>query len=112
MASNYKQRGDAFTVPKTSVSPSTFSVGTPVVVSSLPAVAMTSSSAAGDNATIWTYGIYDNMSVTNSAAVNIGDFLFHDGTTLTDDNSDNRWGYALEAIGSAGTSSIRVKVGY
>ena len=114
MASNYRQMGDAFTVPKTAVSPSTHSVGSPVIVGSMPAIAMSSSAKAGtSDTTIWTYGIYEK-SVTAAAAITAGQILYITSAgVLTDTATSNtRWGYAIQAIGSAGTSTIRVKVGY
>lgn len=122
MASGYKQRGEAFSVAKTALAPSTFSVGDPVVYDDLPAVAMSGSSKAGTTeATIWTYGIY-NLKVnapTGQAAVAGATIYFiptaANGTHLTTHSGATgavRWGYTLVAISASTAPTVNVKVGY
>ena len=115
MASNYKQRGDAFSVQTSAISPATFNVGDPVIVGDLPAIAMQSrtSTTTRANTTIWTYGIYDNLEVSAAISIVPGDIIYidSDGDLSDTVSGGKRWGYALESK-SAGPSNIRVKVGY
>ena len=128
MASNYRQKGEAFTVPRTDLSPShSFNVGDPVRLGNIPAVAMTSSS--NNNITIWTYGIYELRVEANAADLSIGDIIYFKETPDTRNltNLDSiirtvnnmpevfnnfRWGYALQTIPHASAARILVKVGY
>lgn len=122
MGSNYVQRGEAFQVPKTNVSPTAFNVGDPVRVgNSLPAVAMTGSSGSGSNTTVWTYGAY-NLSVdAPSATFSPGDVIYFQPTATNDSHLTNdsaavnnvRWGYVLQVSGASGSAyTVLVKVGY
>lgn len=92
--------------------------GDPVVVGQLPGVAVIDRDAAG-NATVQFDGVY-NLSVkgidqSGNSAVAVGDILYHtqaDTPKVSKKNTGVRFGYALDAVVSAATTTIRVKVGY
>ena len=115
MASNYKQRGDAFSVQTSAISPATFNVGDPVIVGDLPAIAMQSrtSTTTRANTTIWTYGIYDDVDVAIALSASHGDIIYidSDGDLSDTVSGGKRWGYVLESRGN-GEEPTRVKVGY
>lgn len=82
----------------------------------LVGVAMTSAAAATDYISIDTEGIW-NLSVyghdgSSAAAVDLGDGVYLDATaaTLSVDNSDLRFGFALHDVTSGNTTVIPVKV--
>ena len=127
MASNYRQRGEAFHVPTASITPSTFSVGDPVRLGNIPAVAMTSSS--NTNTTIWVYGVYELTVEVGSTALGIGDIIYFKETLATRNLTNAatvsrsvggtpttfhnvRWGYALQAASANSNANILVKVGW
>ncbi len=90
--------------------------GDPVVVGKIPGVAQYD--ADSDNkAVIDTSGVY-NLSVTaknnsGNSAVSVGDILYKDGTKVNKDATNGvRFGYAMEAVTSGATSTIKVKLGY
>jgi predicted RecA/RadA family phage recombinase len=89
--------------------------GDPVVIGQLPAVALTAEDADG-MATIQTDGVFNLLvkgETTTNAAVSIGDIVYFDSDKLNKDNTNGvRFGYALEAVSSGATTTIRVKVGY
>lgn len=93
--------------------------GDPVVIGQLPAVALTSEDDDG-LATIQTDGVWD-LSVkgetTTNAAIAVGAIVYYDSAATphklnADATNGVRFGYALEAVSSGATSTIRVKVGY
>ena len=89
--------------------------GDPVMVGSLPGVALIDRDD-NDSATVQTNGVY-NLAVhahdgSAGAAISVGDVVYFDGTTINVDSSESRFGYALDAITSGSTETIRVKVGY
>lgn len=89
--------------------------GDPVVVGELPGVALTDENADG-NATIQTDGVFRlpvKGETTTDAAVAVGDIVYYDAGVINKDSSNGvRFGYALDAVSSGATSTIRVKVGY
>lgn len=99
--------------------PTTPASGDPVLVGQIPGVALTNEQTDGTT-TIQTDGVFE-LSVkgetTTSAAVAVGDILYYDSAAtphkLNKDSTNGvRYGYALEAVSSGATATIRVKVGY
>lgn len=112
--------GDQLSLPATD--PATPATGDPVLVGQIPGVALTSEDAAG-NTTVKMNGVADlavkgqewNGTALANVAVAAGDVLYYTaGRTpvLDRDNRGVRFGYALEAVASGATDTIRVKVGY
>lgn len=94
------------------------SSGDPVVVGQIPAVALIDTNADG-NVTIKTDGVFalsvKGVDGSGNAAVAVGDILYYtDGDTppLGKKTSGVRFGYALEAVTSGATKTIKVKIGY
>jgi predicted RecA/RadA family phage recombinase len=93
--------------------------GDPIVIGQLPGVALTSEDADG-MATIQTDGVFDlpvKGETTTNAAIAVGAIVYYDAAAtphkLNADNTNGvRFGYALEAVSSGATATIRVKVGY
>lgn len=106
--------GDQLNVVKASVVS-----GDPIVVGQIPGVALTSSETTTNNVTIKTNGVF-NLSVKGidgggNSAVAIGDILYHtaaDTPPVSKKATGVRFGYALEAVGSGLTGTIKVKLGY
>lgn len=99
----------------------TVSSGDPVAVGQLPAVALTDASdtvANGGVCTVQTDGVFDlsvdGQASAAAAAIGVGDIVYidTDGTINVDATNGIRFGYALEAVNSAGTATIQVKLGY
>lgn len=91
--------------------------GDPGAIGSLPFVALTDEDADG-MATIQTDGVFE-LSVrghdgTANAAVDAGEIVYWDNTTgeLDVATAGIRFGYALEAVASGATTTVRVKIGY
>lgn len=105
--------GDQFDVVCTA--PTTPASGDPVLVGQLPGVALTDEGADG-RTTVKFNGVYDfpvKGETTTNAAVAAGDILYYDGGVINKDNTNGvRFGYALEAVSSGATTTIRVKIGY
>ena len=102
--------------------PTTPASGDPVVVGQLPGVALINEAADG-NTTVKTNGVatLSVKGVTTAAAgsaVAAGDILYYvPGNTpklskASGDTGAVRFGYALEAVTSGATATIRVKIGY
>jgi predicted RecA/RadA family phage recombinase len=92
--------------------------GDPVVVGQLPAVALTSTDTAG-NVTVKTDGVFalsvKGVDGSGNKAVAIGDIIYHvdaDTPKLSVKSAGVRFGYALEAVTSGATKTIKVKLGY
>lgn len=99
--------------------------GDPLVLGSLPCVALTDRAVAGDNggggnvdgeATVQLFpsGVFDLEVIANdgvAVAVGVGDpvYLQADGT-IDADSAGDLFGYALEAIASGATATINVKL--
>ena len=99
--------------------PATPASGDPVRVGQIPGVALTNEDTADGLTTIQFDGVFD-LSVKGvdgggNSAVAVGDILYYvdaDTPVLSKKTAGVRFGYALEAIASGGTDTIRVKVGY
>lgn len=91
--------------------------GDPGAIGSLPFVALTDEDADG-MATIQTDGVFDlpvrGHDGTANAAVDAGEIVYWDNTAgeLDVATAGIRFGYALEAVASGATTTVRVKVGY
>lgn len=92
--------------------------GDPVVAGQIPGVALNSTDANG-KVTMKTDGVF-TLSVKGidgggNSAVAVGDIIYYvsgDTPKLSKKTSGVRFGYALEAVASAATTTIRVKLGY
>lgn len=92
--------------------------GDPVRIGEIPAVALTDKRSDGTTS-IQTDGVW-NLSVKGvdgggNAAVAVGDILYYvdaDTPKLSKKTAGHRYGYALDAVTSGATATIRVKVGY
>lgn len=90
--------------------------GQAVVVGQIPGVALYDADA-NNKAVIQTDGVF-NLSVkgennAGNIAVAEGDILYKDGALINKDVTNGvRFGYALEAVGSGATETIKVKIGY
>jgi predicted RecA/RadA family phage recombinase len=97
--------------------PTTPASGDPVLVGQIPGVALITEAADGLT-TIKTDGVATlSVKGTNGSntAIAAGDILYYvTGNTpkLSVTTSGVRFGYALEAVTSGATSTIRVKIGY
>lgn len=93
--------------------------GDPCVVGQLPGVAETASEATTNRLVMQTVGVY-RLSVKGvdgggNSAVAIGDLIYYveaDTPKLSKKTTGVRFGYALEAVTSGATTTIKVKVGY
>ena len=124
MGSNYINRGEAISVSYTAAStdllPATFDVGEPVVLSSMPAVALTDRTATSTQTTLWTYGKYRLLVDAPSADIDLGDIIYFQPTETNDTHLTNdstvtgavRWGYALGSVSSGSSGTIEVLLGY
>lgn len=94
--------------------------GDPMVVGQIPGVALTSSESGTNNVTMKTDGVFllsvKGENNAGNSAVAIGDILYYEAGQTPPVNKDNvagvRFGYAMDAITSGSTATIRVKVGY
>lgn len=97
--------------------PTTPASGDPVLVGQIPGVALITEAADGLT-TIKTDGVATlSVKGTNgsNAAIAAGDILYYvtaNTPKLSVTTSGVRFGYALEAVTSGATSTIRVKIGY
>lgn len=98
--------------------PATPTSGAPVRVGELPGVAQTAERTDGTTS-VQTEGVF-TLSVkgvdgAGNSAVAVGDVLYYvdaDTPKLSKKTAGHRFGYALEAVNSGATSTIRVKLGY
>jgi predicted RecA/RadA family phage recombinase len=95
--------------------------GDPVVVGQLPGVALTDKDAITGLTLIKTNGVHlfavkGENPAGGAVAVAAGDIVYYDAAAAVKLNMDNtngvRFGYALDAVSSGATATIRVKVGY
>ncbi|MFC5744821.1 capsid cement protein [Actinomadura rugatobispora] len=94
--------------------------GDPVVIGQLPGVALTTEDADDGMATIQTDGVFDlpvKGETTTNAAIAVGAIVYYDAAATphklnADSTNGVRFGYALEAVSSGATTTIRVKIGY
>ena len=95
--------------------PPTPASGDPVLVGQLPGVALTDENADGVT-TVKLNGVATlpvKGETTTNAAVSVGDILYYDSGVINKDSSNGvRFGYALQAVDSGATTTIRVKIGY
>ena len=114
MATNtFQTKGDEISVALASIT-----ANDPVVVGQVPGVALTSTDGNG-NVTIKRSGVYTfsvkGIDGGGNSAVAVGDILYYvsgDTPKLSKKTSGVRFGYALQTVASAGTSTIRVLLGY
>ena len=89
--------------------------GDPVVVSTLPGVALNDADAS-DEATVTTTGAYRFDVEASAGAISPGDQLYLasylGSPVLSNDAGGDFWGYALESVGNALTVEIEARVGY
>lgn len=93
--------------------------GDPMVIGQLPGVAETSSEATTNRLVMQTEGVY-NLSVkgidgSGNIAVAAGDIIYYvdaDTPKLSKKATGVRFGYALAAVVSGATTTIKVKVGH
>jgi predicted RecA/RadA family phage recombinase len=98
--------------------PATPKSGDPVLVGQIPGVALTDERADGTT-TVDTEGVF-KLSVkgvdgSGNKAIAAGDIIFYvaaDTPKLSVKATGVRYGYALEAVTSGSTATIRVKLGY
>ena len=90
----------------------------PVVKGQIPGVALTDTDGDG-NVTVQLRGVFDlsvkGVDGSGNAAVAIGDIIYFtsgDTPKLNKKTTGVRYGYALEAITSGSTDTIKVLVGY
>ena len=92
--------------------------GTPVLLGPIPGVALTDEDDDGD-VTVQFGGVYDfpvkGADGAGNAAVAVGDAVYYDaGATPDELNADDTngalFGYALEAVASGATTTVRVKL--
>lgn len=98
--------------------PTTPASGGPVVVGQIPGVAQTDERADGTTSVVMK-GVFDlsvkGVDGSGNSAVAVGDIIYYvaaDTPKLSKKATGVRFGYALEAISSGGTDTIRVKLGY
>lgn len=98
--------------------PTTPASGNPVLIGQIPAVAVTDERADGTTS-VDTEGVFDlsvkGVDGSGNSAVAVGDILYYvaaDTPKLSKKATGVRYGYALEAVASAATTTIRVKLGY
>lgn len=117
------EKGDQLTAAPDLCANATVQSGDPVAVGQLPGVALTDAddTVANDGeCTVQFNGVFDLEVVgtsddgTTDAAVGVGDIVYidTDGTLNVDATNGIRFGYALEAVASGATTTIKVKVGY
>lgn len=96
--------------------PATPKSGDPVLVGQLPGVALTDEDADGYT-TVKTNGVAElavkGEGASGGSNVVIGDRLYYDAGTINKDATNGvPYGYALGAVTSGATTTIRVKIGY
>lgn len=113
MAANFIQQGDVLNVAIASKTS-----GSPGVKGKIPGVCLGDTDGDG-NVRLATAGVYDlsvkGVDGSGNAAIAIGDIIYYtDGDTpkLNVKTTGVRFGYALEAVSSGGTDTIKVKLGY
>lgn len=99
--------------------PATPASGDPVLVGQLPGVANTAKRTSDNTTSIITEGVatlsVKAVDAGGNSAVAAGDIIYYvtaDTPKLSKKNTGVRFGYALEAITSGSTATIRVKLGY
>ena len=122
MATNLVMENGRFLGNIAPTSPAAPVSGDPVIITSIPGVALTDPGDGGNdagNVTVDTGGVYD-LSVegtdgVGNVAIAIGDLVYYNAGAsppLNVNTSGVRFGYALEAVAGGATATIKVKVGY
>ena len=111
MATNYVQSGDHIFAAIASKSS-----GDPAVLGQIPGVCLTDTDSSG-NVVLATRGVFDlpvkGQGPVNPQAISVGDIVYWDATELNKDSTSGiRFGYALEAVSSGATTTIKVNVGW
>ena len=110
MATNYVQSGDHIVAAIASKSS-----GDPAVLGQIPGVCLTDTDSSG-NVVLATRGVFDlpvKGETTTNTAISVGDIVYWDSTLLNKDSTNGiRFGYALEAVSSGETTTIKVNVGW
>lgn len=109
--------GDQFAVVCSA--PATPASGDPVIVGQIPGVALIAEGADGLT-TVKFNGVYEFLAkgeTTTDAALSVGDIVYYDSAAtphkINKDSSNGvRFGYALDALASGASGTIRVKIGY
>lgn len=119
MATNFIGEGKQLSYAASALTPNSgVTTGMPVLAGQIPGVALIS--ATDSKVTVAHEGIFDlSVKGENNAGntdVVVGDILYYDAAATVKINKDNtngvRYGYALEAITSGSTDTIKVKIGY
>lgn len=113
------EEGDQLECAPTAPTSTTIQAGQACLLGKLPGVALTKADDTvgnGGRCTVKFNGVA-NLAVkgetTVNAAIAAGDIIYLDGTVLNADSTNGvRFGYALEAVGSGATTTIKVKIGY
>jgi len=100
--------------------PATPKSGDPVLIGQIPAVAVTDERTDGttsvDTEGVWLLAVEGKDAANANIAVAAGDILYYDTANTVKLNKDGtngvRFGYALAAVTSGATATIRVKLGY
>ena len=91
---------------------------TPMVVGDIPVYTLTATESTGTTkATCLMKGVVmvpvHGYAASANAGVSEGDAVYYDTSELNVDAVNGvRWGYALDAVTSGSTTTIRVKIGY
>lgn len=113
------ERGTKFSAVCTQ--PATPVSGDPVLIGQIPAVAVANERAADgttsvDTEGVWLLAVEGKDAANANIAVAAGDVLYYDAANTVKLNKDVtngvRFGYALAAVTSGATATIRVKLGY
>ena len=127
MGSNFVNRGEAIEVNygsgSSAVAPGTFEAGDPVVVGSIPAVAMTARKTGTNKGTFWFYGKYKAfVDAPSGKAGHIGAPIYfqvaaagNPASHLTIDSASGtniRWGYLLDQVPQGETNNVEIVVGW
>jgi predicted RecA/RadA family phage recombinase len=98
--------------------PGTPKSGDPVLIGQIPAVATTNERADGttsvDTEGVWSLSV-KGVDGSGNSAVAAGDIIYYvaaDTPKLSKKATGVRYGYALDAVTSGSTATIRVKLGY
>lgn len=106
MATNYVSPGDVWDVTKSGVTS-----GDVLLIEDTPCVALTDTDSNG-KCRVATVGVFDVEVVANdgstATAVNAGDYIYCEGSTLNVDSSKTKWGKAREALSAGTTDDIEV----
>lgn len=107
MAKNFQQNGDVISI----VSVGAVASGAPIMVGSLPGVALNAASGAGQTVDVALRGVY-KLAKVGTDALSAGEPMFLDAGLITDDSdtgSNPAFGHAFEAAGNGvGVVAVRL----